>query len=174
MSQASRGDFETKSRPGPQAYRVVSTQGGRPRSHAAASDHRQIISLNNERSAVSDGFNVNHNTQDTSIVLGARDRFSSLIVFGFYIDFNSVSYGPITDVIIFKPYEGELEITNLEAYPLHYLKMEGQAPYGTQDDYLLQRGRRFVDSTAVSHLNYEGLSSGDEKEEVGYYSPWNV
>lgn len=72
-------------------------------------------------------------------------------------------------------------IRSLEAYPLQYLETApvqilseqndpGADHSGTepqQEDMLLERGRKFIDVTAVSHMSYEGLTIGTNREEVG-------
>ncbi|KAK4194935.1 hypothetical protein QBC40DRAFT_317742 [Triangularia verruculosa] len=79
-----------------------------------------------------------------------------LAVHCYYLDFNGRDYGPVHDVFVFRPYEGEIDICSLEAYPL--------TP--TQKSELENRGLGFIESTSVSHMQYQGYTVGLHKEEI--------
>lgn len=88
-----------------------------------------------------------------------RDNFGPLHVYCFHVDFDGQRYRAVRDVFVFRPFEGMVEIISLEAYPGRF----GAQP---MDDFA-NRGRKFVDMTAVSHMNYEGLTASPKcKEEV--------
>ncbi|GLA61841.1 hypothetical protein AtubIFM54640_002374 [Aspergillus tubingensis] len=57
---------------------------------------------------------------------------------------------PLPKTISIRPYNGQLSITALEAYPLEFEPRVGEV--------LVQRGRKFVDLAKVSHRRYKGLN----------------
>ncbi|KAK0671527.1 aaa family atpase protein [Cercophora samala] len=86
----------------------------------------------------------------------ARGVLRDLIIFCYYLDFNGQEYGCVQDILIFKPFEREINITDLEAYPLT-----------TEKKAELQiRGQRFVDSTRLSHMHYQGFTIGPNRAEI--------
>jgi hypothetical protein len=132
-------------------------------------------------------------TLSTQRLQKMKKRYTPLYIYSFYIDFNGSKYGTVAEVFVLKPYDREVDIRSLEVYPLHYLrtlpsgvhmkqenakdeaqKIQKEALPMQEDtrtqtlttDVLLERGRRFIDVTAVSHMNYEGLTVGDSREEV--------
>jgi len=104
----------------------------------------------------------------------------------FYIDFDGNRYGTVPEIFTFKPHEGEVDIRSLEAFPLHFLDAplggigtqlkDADAQAGEDStvaqsqqpvkDFLLERGRKFIDMTAMSHMAYDGPTIGDSREEV--------
>jgi len=85
-----------------------------------------------------------------------RNRYTELRVYGYFVDFNGVEFGSVPDIFIFKPYEGLMDVRSLQAYPIGYLR----------DNTLVERGRRFVDMTRISHMQYAGLTAGITREHV--------
>ena len=97
----------------------------------------------------------------------ARDRFTPLHVVCFHVDFDGTKYGTIREIFTFKPYDGVVDIRSLEAYPTQYLRPEpDQATTEPDVERFVNRGRRFIDVTAVSHLSYESLTVGRSREEI--------
>jgi hypothetical protein len=95
-------------------------------------------------------------SQSVDISRRIRSSYTELYVYCFYVDFNGIEYGTVREVFVFKPYEREVEIRNLQAYPVGYLAEDG----------FLGRGKRFLDVTEISHLQYDGLTVGPAREEV--------
>lgn len=85
-----------------------------------------------------------------------KNSYSELLVYCFYVDFNGTEYGMVRDVFIFRPYEREMNIRALQAYPIRY----------ATHDLLQNRGRTFLEMTRVSHMQYEGLTVGENREDV--------
>lgn len=100
-----------------------------------------------------------------------KNKFTSLFVLCFNVDFDGVSYGTVREFFQFKPFNGLVDIRSLEAYPVKYLKPHLSRPLAGKlqvevTDPLLKRGKRFLEVTSVSHLSYEGLTIGHSREEV--------
>ncbi|KAL9118847.1 MAG: hypothetical protein Q9187_004598 [Circinaria calcarea] len=148
----------------PQAYRVVATFGGMPlvRTMAPAFkltktvDTVAPVSLSNSFIGARANALADILTQTAEISRKIRNNYTEFNVYCFYLDFNGVEFGTVREVFIFKPYEREMEIRSLQAYPAHYLLR----------DQLYDHGRRFLDATRVSHLQYEGLTVGPSREEI--------
>ncbi|KAL6410848.1 AAA family ATPase [Ilyonectria robusta] len=167
----------TKTRYVPQAFRVLSTAGGLPWRRTLApkqSDPGDDI-LGNPFFSKWPIKGLRHaalpEMQDgIPSAQRNKDKFAPLHVVCFNIDFNGVKYGPVHEIFSFRPYDGLVDITSLEAYPIQYLKTQpGRFPGGDEqpeEDSLLQRGRKFIDATAVSHLSHEGLSVGKSRHEI--------
>ncbi|XXG93940.1 hypothetical protein Hte_000190 [Hypoxylon texense] len=139
--------YYTKPKPTPQAYRVIHSTGGVGIYFDPSLDHDSIITRESQGQELS--------------TISVRDQFSQLIVFCFSISFNGEKYTPVEDFFVFKPFEGEVDITSLEGYPLRFHRQGEQI-----SRMLLERGRKFIDMTAISHMTYEGLTVGDDRQEV--------
>ncbi|PQE28829.1 aaa family atpase protein [Rutstroemia sp. NJR-2017a BBW] len=148
----------------PQAYRVLSTFGGvpsepppRPPNGLPVMDDYVTMTLsgsegaNEKLEAITDML-----TQPAIISRRIRNNYSNLIVYCFHIDFDGVEFGTVPEAFEFKPYEREIEIRSLEAYPARYMS----------EDHLYERGQKFLDYTRVSHLQYDGLTVGPSREEI--------
>lgn len=98
--------------------------------------------------------------------LPSDTKYSSLLVFCFYLDYE---FGKIlirNDAIRFPPFDGEVEITSLEAYPLRYRR---QSVASCED--LVAQGLTFVDLMLPRHRKYDGLTASAKAEEVYHPSP---
>lgn len=161
-----------------QAYRVLGSIGGLPLSRGIEIEHTrqtEVGELSSISLAESDAGNstAQQNGHHSAIphvkghYMGIREKFGPLYVYCFYIDYDGRHYGAARDVFVFKPFEDEVDITSLEAYPVRFL---GQAPETNSItrhvEDLIARGRKFVDLTATSHMNYEGWTASDYREEV--------
>lgn len=158
----------TRRRYMPQAYRVIATIGGSLLKRSLASKDttwrssfsssemlRQLFQGGSGRAAI-----FENQQADSLRRQKMKERFSPLQVICMYIEFNGVKYGTETDIFVFKPFDGEVSIQSLEAYPLQYAG-------ALRADYLLGRGRKFVDITTSSkHMKHAGSASGENKEEV--------
>lgn len=186
-------DHTTKRRYVPQAYRVVATVGGAPLQQTLAprnttagydnSSEDALIRLFTNRANMSAGLEMQPTSLNLPRAQSMREKYSALHVICMYIDFNGVKYGAETEIFVFKPFDGKMDIQSLEAFPLQYLRTGratesssvvniGQssdpAPRDTgYADDLVERGRKFIDVTAVSrHMSHTGLTVGESKEEV--------
>lgn len=155
-----------------QAYRVLATTGGSllkkswaPKDARFKSDLwtseflLQLFQGRSARDAV-----LQSQQADSQPRQKMKERFSPLHVICMYIDFDGVRYGTETDMFVFKPFDGEVSIKSLEAYPLHFA-------INPRANYLSERGRRFVDITSSStHMKHAGFTAGENKEEVSLKS----
>lgn len=167
-----------KSRYSPQLFRVLGTKGGLP--------FRKIFGTSQ---AVLDDEVFESHTLSELLLPGMRQEvlttrnldvhsyrrnkttYTSLHVLCFNIDFDGVRYGTVREFFLFKPFNGLMDIRGLEAYPVQYLKPQISRPLNAEEkkedsDPLLERGKRFLNVTSVSHLSYEGLTVGQSREEV--------
>lgn len=158
----------------PQAYRVVATRGGTMLSESVALAHRQKpaniamaqsgfvlqnfqgVQVLNQDNKFPEPFSNVWGLSGTPVSRKIRDSYNELQVYCFYIDFDGIKYGIVRDVFIFKPYEGEINIRSLQAYPIQY----------ATNNTLLERGKAFLELTRISHKRYEGLTTGRSREEV--------
>lgn len=124
------GDLVVSNQPKDQAYRVLSTGGGRlPR----------------------DTTDCNGNLTVTNALRTPSDFFLDC----YYIDFNGVHYGPVPKQITIAPYEGLRPVTALEVIPISLIHEQN----GSQLEAALQaRGKKFMKLARVSHKKYKGLS----------------
>lgn len=155
----------TRRRYVPQAYRVLATVGGSSlRKTWAPKDiemetefltDQTLLQLFLSRSARNTGLQADFQPKQR-----IKERYSPLHILCMYIDFDGIKYGTETDIFVFKPFDGELSVKSLEAYPLRYA-------ISPRADYLLQRGRKFVDvTTSSTHMKHKGSTVGEIKEEV--------
>lgn len=136
----------------PQVSCVLATLGGTARSPAAPTDSQ--FTKGHQRKA---RLSLASNSQGH-----IRDKRVSLFVDSYHIRFDGVRFRPVADAFEFKPFQGELPITSLEAYPLAYhTNLKGNAI-----ELLNERGALYADLTTVKHVSYKGLTLGERKEEV--------
>jgi hypothetical protein len=89
------------------------------------------------------------------------------------ISVNDNRYDCVADTFLFRPFDNEIEIVDLEAYPLAYAAVEGSKDRKGREemlDFLTKRGKQFVEVSEVSHKLYEGLTYGSTREEVTNHS----
>lgn len=163
------GDFHcARRRYLPQAYRVLATMGGSllkrtwaPKETKLKSElwsPESLLQLFQGRSAR----DTVYQSQQADFLPKQlmKERFSPLHVICMYIDFDGVRYGTQTDMFVFKPFDGEVSIKSLEAFPLQFA-------VSPRANYLSDRGRKFVDITSSSkHMKHSGFTVGENKEEV--------
>ena len=101
--------------------------------------------------------------------------FHPLKVSCYYIDFTGSRFDCVRDDFTFRPFNGSVEVSSLEAYPLAYAShtdVEGDWVKGNgsaSTSHLLEaRGRRFLEVCGVSHKLYESLTVGSKIEEVRF------
>ncbi|OCL12019.1 P-loop containing nucleoside triphosphate hydrolase protein, partial [Glonium stellatum] len=161
----------TKRRFVPQAYRILATAGGIPLKKTLARKAKKLnTDLSDEPSPGLLKYPDGMDNAELARIPGKeavpthrkmKSMYSPLYVYCFYIDFDGSKYGTVTEIFYFKPYDEKADITSLDAYPVRFLKSKEPAV-----DALLERGRKFIDVTAVSHMSYEGLTVGETKEEI--------
>lgn len=155
----------TRRRYVPQAYRVLATIGGSPlRKTWAPRDiemeteslmHEALLQIFRGRSPQISGLQSGFQPKQR-----IKERYSPLQIFCMYVDFDGLKYGTETDMFVFKPFDGEVKVKSLEAYPLRYA-------VSPRADYLHNRGRKFIDvTTSSTHMKHTGFAVGEIKEEV--------
>lgn len=148
----------TRRRYVPQAYRVTAAVGGAPliSSLAPKSSYSMRDQLSDDRESdcyYGGLFNI-------PTLQGAKRRLSSLQVSCMCVDFDGIKYGTDMEIFVFKPFDGQVPVKTLEAYPLNYSIKPGS-------DDLVRRGRKFIDLAASPrHMNHAGITIGETKEEV--------
>ncbi|KAI0017487.1 hypothetical protein F4780DRAFT_587807 [Xylariomycetidae sp. FL0641] len=143
----------------PQAYQVVAIHGGGPSTnykyHNNCLWNLVFSTLNRPQ--------VNRRPSDPSSRGPAtiRGSLSPLVVHCVSVTTDGEMFYPREDFFVFKPFEGEFDITSLEAYPLQFHP-------GSEErrQYLVDRGRKLVGMMSISHLRYEGPTAHEDKEEV--------
>ncbi|KAI2462837.1 hypothetical protein F4781DRAFT_426853 [Annulohypoxylon bovei var. microspora] len=145
--------YITRTKATPQAYRVVCAEGGVGVYVDPERDDSSIIT--------SQPIGKTKQQNQDNITVSAKEQFTSLKVYCFSVESDAEKYTPVEDFFIFKPFEGEIDITSLEAYPLRF-----HPQYEKISEMLLQRGRKFIEMTEISHMIYEGTTVGEDKEEV--------
>jgi hypothetical protein len=152
----------------PQAYRVVATSGGMPSAKALAPAFKMkeadsiTAPVSFSSSIMEAGAKAGVKaitdilTQTVKISRRIRNNYTEFNLYCFYVDFNGVEYGTVREVFVFKPYERDMEIRSLQAYPAIY----------AANNSLHERGDKFLDATKISHLQYEGLTVGPNREEA--------
>ncbi|KAL1862622.1 hypothetical protein Daus18300_008419 [Diaporthe australafricana] len=64
-----------------------------------------------------------------------------------------------TEIFVFKPFDGQIQVKSLEAYPMNYF-------VSPRMNYLSQRGRKFIDVAASSrHMDHTGMTIGETRED---------
>ncbi|KAF5635828.1 ATPase family AAA domain protein [Fusarium sp. NRRL 52700] len=159
------GDYTTQPQYVPQAFRVIGALGGVPSISSLTPTFEEARNMTNNVDVL-DGL---YKSQDGFRAIGPASRrinslFSPLHVRCFNVDFDGIKYGLVEHMFIFKPFHGQVDIQSLEAYPVQFsrLSQAGEDPIAE----FSQRGEKFVDATLVSHLSYEGLTVGKNREEV--------
>ncbi|KAJ4387560.1 hypothetical protein N0V93_008155 [Gnomoniopsis smithogilvyi] len=183
----------TRRRHVPQAYRVIATLGGAPlqktlapRISTAGDDSMSedtLIRLFTRSSNIQPRLGIQPTSLSIPRTGRMKDSYTALHVICMYVDFDGVNYGTDTEILVFKPFEGEMAVKNLEAFPWQYLGTTHNKPssgggdsetpgirkenHPKGPDYLIERGRKFIDVTSFSqHMIHTGLTVGDNKEEI--------
>ncbi|KAF2996525.1 hypothetical protein E8E14_000232 [Neopestalotiopsis sp. 37M] len=151
----------------PQAYRVVATDGGMPNNRITllstpGEGSNGLVDTTLNATVVESGEPTGETAvsetmrEAANISRKIRSAYGDFIVYCFYVDFDGRRYGKVRDVFVFRPYEREMDIRGLQAYPI---------AYALSDDLRI-RGQRFLKATKVSHLQYDGLTVGPLREEI--------
>ena len=169
----------------PQAYRVLAAEGGVPYYKTLAPN--SVVSAMGdeaERLMFARGRRLEPSLADP-YEQQTNNKYSPLFVYCFYVDYDGENYGTVSEVFVFKPFEGEAEIRNLEICPLSYLDTQtegfptetrtaapGNEHLRSWSETLEDRGRSFLKTTNTSHMNYDGFTVGRNREEVNKYLPF--
>ncbi|KXX73455.1 ATPase family AAA domain-containing protein 3B [Madurella mycetomatis] len=158
------------SRHTPQAYRVLATTGGtpltstmvpHPQSKPYESFFQQYLPRTTQNSAAAavgaTGSSADYpGPQPAFQATKAKNSYTPFYIFCFYIDFNGLEFGTVCDTFEFKPYEQEMSIRDLQVFPLRY----------ASPNVMVDRGKKFMDATKVSHMQYSGMTVGQSREEI--------
>lgn len=148
----------TRRRYVPQAYRVTAAVGGAPLISSLAP--KRVDAMRGQLNDDPESQFYYGSPSVAPALRRARQRLSSLQVSCMYVDFDGTKYGIDMEIFVFKPFDGQVPVKTLEAYPLKY-----SVTSGSHD--LAQRGRKFIDLTASPcHMNHAGITIGETKEEV--------
>lgn len=181
-------EWKTQTRHVPQVYQVIGHDGGIPLRKTWASEKNRdddefLIGLllrpydttGNGRTAPLLDTQRARPERMTAENDKRKNHYSMLAVTCMSMAFTGDTFCTIADAFTFKPFEGQINIRSLEAYPLRFLDKRSPAvPTTTVDppkvpamvDSLLERGKTLVGLTSFSHRLYEGLTVGMNKEEV--------
>ncbi len=132
----------------PQAYRVTATTAGMPRGKNSGPNYKIADTITSGPAPAS--------TADVSSGR-VKSNFTEFYIYCFFVDFNGSEYKVISEIFVIRPFEREMDIRSLQVYPTGYHDAR---------DSLITRGLSFMDVTNVSHMQYEGLSLGDIREEI--------
>jgi len=152
-------DMLTTRRDVSQAYQVIATTGGlplfgklTPRKEEDADD----ILLKLTKAGI-----IEQQTPRNS--QRVKDKYSPLYIYACYMSWAPSGFYLRSSPFSIRPYDGEVEVTSLEIYPINH---RPQQPSGSRVKDLAERGLRFIDYTTVTHLQHQGLTLGDNQEEV--------
>ncbi|KAL8397945.1 hypothetical protein RB594_004600 [Gaeumannomyces avenae] len=109
--------------------------------------------------------------------LGESKKTPPFRIICVYIDFDGKSLGPVPKVFDFRKFEGEVDITSLEVYPLRFHpakrvdftdseweKLEALPASERHRQRLIRRGAKFLQVAGVKHMYYAGPTLGARDE----------
>lgn len=105
---------------------------------------------------------INLRKTTTSPSSGNRSNYNPLFVFCYFVGFWQKRLETFEDAFRFPPFDGEVEVTSLEAYPLRYYRRN--TAIGVED--FVARGLNFLDLMVIRHRKYDGLTVSEKAEEV--------
>ncbi|KAF3024227.1 hypothetical protein E8E14_011319 [Neopestalotiopsis sp. 37M] len=123
----------------PQAYRIISVAGGRRYAGPIGPPGRMA------------------------------NTFAPLKLICYFLDLGGYRFDVVTDTFTFRPYDTEIDITDLEAYPLAYASSADIHGEEGMREFLTTRGKSFVGVSEASHKLYNGSAWTDSqinKEEI--------
>ncbi|KAG8161101.1 hypothetical protein KVR01_009365 [Diaporthe batatas] len=141
----------------PQAYRVLATSGGigatkkRKRSSGLPYSEGQYFIEGQD----------SQNEPGGIAISSKSDRYTEFYVDCYFVYFDGTRFSPGQTFFEFKPFEGDIKVSDLLAYPMRYRSGDGNRLLDLE-----QRGRRFLDLTVVDHRQYDGITLGKDKEDV--------
>lgn len=148
----------------PYAYKIAAAFGGVPLMKKSDSD--MWVTVFAKTAPFVDGHEGDADlrvelAKSTSADLGVKESYSNLNILCYRLDFDGQEFGTIPGTFIIKPFEGLVNIVNLEVYPLSLRKTAGPP---AQD--LKERGLAFINMLHYAHRHYEGLTIGHKRDEV--------
>ncbi|KAK6207223.1 hypothetical protein LQW54_007424 [Pestalotiopsis sp. IQ-011] len=87
----------------------------------------------------------------------------------YFLDLGGYRFDVVTDTFTFRPFDTEMPITGLEAYPLAYASLGETSGEAEMRKFLAARGKSFVEVSEASHKLYAGpawTDSQNNKEEI--------
>ncbi|KAK9776800.1 putative AAA+ ATPase domain-containing protein [Seiridium cardinale] len=122
----------------PQAYKIIAITGGRMFATATTVTPRKV------------------------------NTYTQLKLLCYFIDSNGYRFDCMADTFTFKPFDNEISITDLEAYPIAYASLGEARGEKPMLEFLKSRGKSFIEVCEASHKLYEGLAYNYEgnKEEI--------
>lgn len=87
----------------------------------------------------------------------------------YFLDLGGYRFDVVTDTFTFRPFDTEMVITDLDAYPLAYASVGETSGEAEMRKFLAGRGKSFIEVSEASHKLYAGpawTDSQNNKEEV--------
>lgn len=152
----------------PQLYRVLACSGGTPLWGSLTKTTNRIKS---EKETVEDGIldlikygvsKLRDQTEDQEQAENQtmKQRYSPLYIFCLSLNFNPAKLHIATEAFVLRPYERSVDITSLEIYPSRFKSSK------KSDLNFLSRARRGMQTMNICHLQYKGLTLGENYEDV--------
>lgn len=152
----------------PQAYSVLGTTGGILLDSRVLPPKEKTRAITETTGLLQALQNLPPDNQGQTFfqqpALRAKDWYTPLYISCYYLDFDGIRLKAMVDFFVIKPYEGEIDINALEVRPIkHPHPSAGEHPKVKE---LAERGKRFLEYTSITHLDYDGLAVGGNREEV--------
>lgn len=153
----------------PQAYSVLGTTGGILLSSRVLPPKEKKRAITETTGLLQQALqNLPSNNQGQPFfqqsALRAKDWYAPLYISCYYLDFDGIRLKAMVDFFVVKPYEGEIDINALEVRPIKQPHPgAGEHPKVKE---LAERGKRFLEYTSITHLDYDGLAVGGNREEA--------
>jgi hypothetical protein len=152
-----------------QAYRVLGSVGGDPfvnpptssppqGSKEAELDHAYRSSLLNPHNTAP--YTLPDSNSLNTDVDHDKGKYKPFIIDCYRLGLDGVKFGSVPDKFMIPEFTGEIPIIELEVYPLI------NCPESNIRETLINRGLAFIDFSKISHMSYEGLTVGENREEV--------
>ncbi|KAI0177530.1 hypothetical protein BJ166DRAFT_507201 [Pestalotiopsis sp. NC0098] len=87
----------------------------------------------------------------------------------YFLDLGGYRFDVVTDTFTFRPFDTEMVITDLDAYPLAYASFGETSGEAEMRKFLADRGKSFIEVSEASHKLYAGpawTDSQNNKEEI--------
>lgn len=154
----------------PHAYKIAAVFGGAPLMKKSDSDMWDTVFAKTASFVDTQEGDADLRVElakSTSVDIGVKDSYSNLNILSYRLDFDGQEFGTIPGTFIIKPFEGLVDITSLEVYPLNLRKTTGPGP---PDQDLKERGLAFINMLHYAHRHYEGLTLGHKRDEVSAWT----
>lgn len=149
----------------PQAIRVLTCHGGIPLVGKLVRSNSHKFSVEKKKTEKLPGRMTRKTAEpeDRMEIRLQKHTYGPLYLYCFILVYRGLRWTPSHEVFVIKPYERPMEITSLQVYPIRY---SAQGDSGVD---FASRGKKYIEYTTISHLQYKGLTLGDDCEEV-YFS----